>query len=70
MTSEFDPVVLLLVGLAGITLLGAGLWSISTRGDQDDIVVPLTYGLASWFRRRRSVKHEDVDETHRPDSSD
>lgn len=70
MTGEFDSVVFLLIGLVGITLLGAGWWKVSAKVGQDDIIVPTSYRLASWFRKRRSLKHVDVDEPLEPDSSD
>jgi parallel beta-helix repeat protein len=38
------------------------------RGSPDVIIVPTRYRLGSWFRRRRTLKHVDVDETHEPDS--
>ncbi|MHA2150222.1 MAG: right-handed parallel beta-helix repeat-containing protein [Candidatus Thorarchaeota archaeon] len=54
-TEEFDPAVLLLIGLLGITLLGAGWWKVYARGGQDDIIVPTRYRLASWFREIRNI---------------
>jgi parallel beta-helix repeat protein len=70
MTGEFDSAVLLLIGLVGVTLLGAGWWKVSARGNQDDIIVPTRYRLVSWLRKRRSPMHIDVDDTLEPDSSD
>ncbi|MHA3964715.1 MAG: right-handed parallel beta-helix repeat-containing protein [Candidatus Thorarchaeota archaeon SMTZ1-45] len=69
-SEEFFSVLFLLIGFFGITLLGAGWWKVSARGDQDDIIVPTRYRLVSWFRERRALKHIDVDETLEPDSSD
>jgi parallel beta-helix repeat protein len=69
-TEEFDPIVLLLIGLIGITLLGVGWWKGSSRGDHEDIIVPTRYRLVSWFRKRRTLKHSDADEPLEPDSSD
>jgi parallel beta-helix repeat protein len=74
----FDPVVLLLVGLVGITLLGSwkggvkllGWWKVYTKHGQDDVIIPARYRIASWFRKRRSVKPNDVDEDLEPDSSE
>jgi parallel beta-helix repeat protein len=70
LTLASNRVILLLIELVAITLVGAGLWKVSTRGGQDDIIVPIWYRLVSWFYRRRSVKHVDADETPEPDSSD
>ena len=69
-SEEFVSVLFLLIGFVGITLLGAGWWKVSARGDQDDIIVPTRYRLVSWFRERRALKDIDVDETLEPDSSD
>jgi parallel beta-helix repeat protein len=76
--TEFNPVVLLLIGLAGITLLGSwkggvklrGWWKVYARRGPDDIIVPKRYRIASWFRKRRSIKHVVVDEPLEPDISD
>jgi hypothetical protein len=73
-----ETIVLLLIGLVGITLLGSwkagitvrGWWKVYARGGPDDIIIPTRYRLASWLRKRRSIKHADVDETHEPDSSE
>jgi parallel beta-helix repeat protein len=79
-----DLVVLLLLLVVGITLLGAE-WRIAFRASRwaeerqrialekskkDYIIVPTTYRLASWLRKRRSLKHVDVDENHELESSD
>jgi parallel beta-helix repeat protein len=77
-TEEFGPVVLLFIGLVGITLLGSwkggvkllGWWRVNTTRGQDDIIIPARYRIASWVRNRRTLKHVDVDETLEPDSSD
>ncbi|MFX1369609.1 MAG: NosD domain-containing protein, partial [Promethearchaeota archaeon] len=104
----FDPIVLLLMGLVGITLLGVvwrGMYRayvlewkkwreanyeerVWLEADQevllaeerrrralkemyeDDINIPLGYRIASWFRKRRTLKHVDVDESLEDDSSD
>jgi parallel beta-helix repeat protein len=68
--TEFNIVVLLLVGLGGITIMGAGWWKFYTRHDSDDIIVPIRYRVVSWFRNRRALTHVDVDEPLEPDSSD
>jgi parallel beta-helix repeat protein len=66
----FNPVVLLLIVLIGVTLLGAGWWKIYARGDPDDIIIPIRYRLVSWWRNRRALKHVDVEEPPELDSSD
>jgi len=74
----FDAVALLLIGLVGITLQGwrkvritlQGWWKGYVRGSQDEIIVPTRYRLVSWLRKRRSLKHVDVDESLEQDSSD
>jgi parallel beta-helix repeat protein len=71
---SYDPdyisVVILLIGLVGITLLGADWWTDSARVGQDEIIVPTRYRLVSWFRKKRSLKLVDVDESLEQDSSD
>jgi parallel beta-helix repeat protein len=67
-----DPAILLLIGfvigLVGITLLGAGLGTVSVRGGPDDIIIPIRYRLVSWLRYRRALRHVDVDKTSETDS--
>ncbi|MFW9792999.1 MAG: NosD domain-containing protein [Candidatus Thorarchaeota archaeon] len=68
-------VILLLGGVLfllplGIVVVGFRKRMVSPKGDKDDIAVPARYRLVSWFRQRRSLKHEDVDDYFEPDSSD
>ena len=65
----FDPVVLLLIGLVGITLLAAGWWTVSARGGPDDINNPTTYRIVSWHRKSWSLQHELVEPRIEPEVS-
>jgi len=70
MIGAFVPVVLLLIGLVGITLLSKGLWKVYARGGHDDIIIPIRHRIVSWFRKRRASKHTDTDKSLEPDSSE
>ncbi|MFW9887975.1 MAG: nitrous oxide reductase family maturation protein NosD [Candidatus Thorarchaeota archaeon] len=67
---ELVNVVLLLIGLVGITLLGVGLRRAFPKGDKDDIIVPTRHRLVSWLKMRRPIRHVDVDESLEHDSPD